>query len=155
MWINDEPASATASELEAALERINEPLRDFSLAYAIEQLAMSVRVMRKARAADAESALRLNGALRLLINERWAYTSFGLEAVVGPAAFPAQSAGFRGGPPAAVLWKGCISDCVCPDGEPQEEWLEAITWLEQREGFDILGPGEQQPHPISRLRQGR
>lgn len=154
MWINDEPASRIASELEAALERLNEPLRDFSLAYAIEQLAESVRVMRTARSADSESPLRLNGALRLLINERWAYTSFGLEAVVGSAAFPARFAGFRGGPPAAVLWRGCISECARPDGEPPEMWLEAIRWLENRESFDIVEPGEQQPHPIARLRRG-
>lgn len=155
MWINDEPASSVASQLESGLERLNEPLRDFSLAFALERLVESVRVMREARSAEEGSPLRLTGALRMLINDRWAFTSFGLEAVHDVAAFPARSAGFRGGPPGAVLWKGCVSNCERPNPEPEAEWREAIAWLRDREGFDILRPGEQQPHPVSRLRQQR
>ncbi len=153
MWINDEPASEVAGQLESGLERLNEPLRDFSLAFALERLFESVRMMRDARSAEEGSPLRLQGALRMLINDRWAYTSFGLEAVHDVAAFPARSAGFRGGPSAAVLWKGGVSDCQRPDPEPEAEWREAIAWLRDREGLDILRPGEQQPHPGSRLRQ--
>lgn len=153
MWINDEPASEVASQLESGLERLNEPLRDFSLAFALERLVESVRVMRSARSAEEGSPLRLKGALRLLINDRWAYTSFGLEAVHDVAAFPARPAGFRGGPPAAVRWRGCLGDCERPDPEPEADWREAIAWLRDREGFDILRPGEEQPHPVSRLRR--
>lgn len=126
MWVNDQPASGIASELEAGLERRNEPLREFSLTYGLEQLAESVRIMRAARSADAGSPLRMLGSLRLLINDRWAYTSFGLEAVLGPAGFPALASGFRGGPPAAAWWKGCVSDCERPDDEPERQWLDAI-----------------------------
>jgi hypothetical protein len=153
MWINDEPASDVANQLESGLERLNEPLRDFSLAFALERLVESVRVMRDARSAEEGSPLRLKGALRMLINDQWAYTSFGLEAVHDVAAFPARSAGFRGGPPASVLWKGCVSNCERPDSESEAAWREAIAWLRDREGYDILRPGEQQQHPVSRLRQ--
>ncbi len=155
IWINDEPASEVASQLESGLERLNEPLRDFSLAFALERLVESVRVMRTARSAQEGSPLRLKGALRMLVNDRWAYTSFGLEAVHDVAAFPVRPAGFRGGPPAAVLWKGSVRDCERPDSEPEAQWREAIAWLRDREGFDMLRPGEEQSHPVSRLRRER
>lgn len=63
--------------------------------------------MRAARSADAGSPLRrMRGFLRLLINDRWAYMSFGLEAVLGPVSFPAQAAGFLGGPPGSRVVGG-------------------------------------------------
>jgi hypothetical protein len=152
MWINDEPPSGIAGELEAGLERLNLPLRDFSLAYALERLVDSARVMRAARAAPDGSPLRMKGELRVLINQRWAFTSYGLEAVGGPAAFNARTAGLRGGPPAAIWWNGCVEGCERPEDEPEDEWSEAIRWLENREGLEILRPGERQAHPMARLR---
>ena len=156
MWINTEPASEIASALEAALERLNEPLYDFSLAYGLERLAASVRVMRAARAADAGSPDRMHGALRVLINDRWAYTSYGLESVMGDAAFPADfpyvEAGSDGGPRAGpAQWGGCVRGCARPDDEPEVEWDEALTWLTEREALQILAPDEGQPHPFSRF----
>jgi Phosphotransferase enzyme family len=69
----------------------------------------------------------------------------------GPAGVPCPRRGLPWGPPAAVLWRGCVTDCERSDSEPEEEWHEAITWLRAREGLDVLRPGETQPHPISRL----
>jgi hypothetical protein len=152
MWVNDEAPSGIAGELEAGLERLNLPLLDFSLAYAFERLVESASVMREARSAPAGSPLRMKGRLRVLINERWAYTSFGLEAVRGPAAFEERPAGFYGGPPASVYRRGCVSDCERPEDEPEEEWREAIAWLMGREGLDVLRRGATQRHPMSRAR---
>ena len=147
MWINTEPASEIASALEAALERLNEPRHGFSLAYGLERLVASVMVMRAARAADAGSPARMLGAMRVLINDRWAYTSYGLEAVAGDAAFrvdfPLVEAGYDGGPVASVAsWGGRVRTCVRPGDEPEAEWDEAITWLTKREGLQAAAPDE-------------
>lgn len=147
-WTVDEPASAAASELEAGLQRRNEPLNGFSFAYAIEQLAASVEVMRAARRANPTSGQRFEGTLRMLVNERWAYTSKGLEAVFGPYLFKVVMPGRRiVASGVASYWPGAVHDCERPSDEPAAEWHEAIEWLRDRERFEILGPGEVQTDP--------
>lgn len=153
VWINSEPASQIAADLEAGLQRLNRPLHGFSFAHALEQLAESVRIMRRARSSEPESPHRLEGRLRFLINGRWAYTSYGLEALQGTARFSITDAGFRGGPPAATFWPGCINSCERPEDEPEAEWREAVWWLAEREGFEVLAPGQTQDHPLTRVRK--
>lgn len=148
IWVNNDPASEIASQLEAGLERANRPRNDFSLAYALRELADGVQLMRTARAAERGDASRLEGALRLKINDRWVITTNGLEAIHTAAMFPTQRGGFRGD---GAYWPGSASGCERPADEPQHEWDEAIAWLSDREGLEVLAPGQRQEHPGARF----
>lgn len=145
MWIKDESAAAVASGLEAGLERRNQPRNNFSFAFALERLAESVRVMRTARSAAADSPARLRGSLQLLINDEWAITSFGLESLHTGAAFEVRWAGWRG-QGGAVLMRTSVHVGDRPPEESEEPWAEALQWIETREGWEVLKPGEQQVH---------
>lgn len=143
MWINDDSAAGVASELEAGLERRNEPRNRFSFAYALERLGESVHVMRSARAADADSPARLRGTLQVLINNNWAITSFGLESLHTAAAFEVLWARWRG--QGGALWtRTSVHVGDRPAEEPEEAWDEALQWIATREGWEVLKPGEQQ-----------
>ncbi len=137
MWIHDQDAADIASDLEAALERKNLPTYGFSLGYALRQLAKSVNVAERSRAAVAGDPVRLQGSLELLINDQWAITSFGLESVDLPLAYPVSWAGFKGGGGAAVWRKTTVKSLADPPAEALAGWYEAVAWVTEREGWAI------------------
>ena len=126
MWDKDKDASRVASDLEATLERINQPTHGFSLAHSLRQLIASYEAMRAARKAPADSALRLQGRLRVLINGRWALTSHGLEDLESDEAYTAQG----------TIKQGHIRGLRLTGGPPATDtpgWEEAVEWMEERE----------------------
>lgn len=130
-------AGKMAGELEAALTKANKPTNGFSLQYALNQLVSSVQVMRRARAAESGSPLRMQGRLRLLINDEWGITDAGLEAVAEPKCFETRVGGFwaTGGvspfSPSTVSLSGEMS--VRDDAD----WLATRDWLTQREHWKL------------------
>lgn len=45
-------------------------------------------------------------------------------------------------------------DRRAPQGGP-EAWDSAMQWITDREGWEVLGPGESQVHPAARLARSR
>lgn len=137
MWINDDAAHIGA-ELLVGLERRNIPSRGFGLGYAVDRLLKSIEVMRLARAAPAGSAARLQGQLRVLINDDWAYTSEGLEAVSAATIFPVKAAGWANGRRCVGPYMFLSDDdrAAAPAG-----LAEALDWIAGREGIRVLPPG--------------
>lgn len=135
LWTPDDDAAAVASQLEAGLSRRNEPFQGFSLRYALERLARSYQVMWDARAAAADSPLRIHGRLQLLVNEGWAITSHGLESTRTAAAYEVRRAGFQGGGGVAV-WRHAF--LTLPPNPPADPDLEAaLRWVQEREGWEL------------------
>jgi hypothetical protein len=137
MWIHDQDAGEVASELEAGLERKNLPRYGFSLGYAFRELAKCVQVVEHSRAVDGEDPARLQGALELLINDQWAVTSFGLESVGHPIAYPANWADLMGTGGASVWHRTTIRVPETPGGA-RFGWDEALTWVREREGWKVV-----------------
>jgi hypothetical protein len=138
MW-GEEDAASIGAELQAGLERRNEPTQEFGFGHAIEMLLRSLEAMRQARVAPADSPDRLQGQLRVLINRQWAYTSHGLEALASETALPIKAAGWMDGGhrwvgPYMHLAKELRSSADAP-------LAEALTWVKEREGIRILEPG--------------
>lgn len=137
MWMDDDAAHVGA-ELLVGLERRNTPSRGFGLGYAVDRLLKSVEVMRLARAAPAGSAARLQGQLRVLVNDDWAYTSEGLEAVSAEIIFPIKAAGWIDG----RRWVGPYMFLSDDDRAAASADLgEALDWIAGREGIRVLPPG--------------
>ena len=135
LWRN-EPASEIAVELEDCLLRNNRPLHDFSLAYAVREMSKGLKVMRRARRALAGGPLRLEGDLRLLINDEWAITSYGLEAVHSAISYELV----RSHPPVGrVNLFDRVVECLRVDRDPPDDaaWREAVTWVQDRESWRI------------------
>lgn len=138
IWM-DEDAAAIGSELLAGLERRNEPANGFGFGYALERLLRSVEVMRDARRAPAGSPRRLDGLLRVLINDDWAYTSAGLEAIWDSTVISVNATGWVDG---GRRWVGPYLHYSDEARQEAEASLsEALSWLEQRENIRILEPG--------------
>ncbi|MDF1597862.1 MAG: hypothetical protein P1T08_17415 [Acidimicrobiia bacterium] len=138
MWTDQEP-SVIAAELQAGLERRNEPARGFGFGHSLERLLKSIQVMRDARAAEAESPARLEGLLRVLINDDWAYTSAGLEAVAMETRFTVKAGGW---PDGGGRWVGPylrLSQEVRSHADTS--LAEALEWIEKRELIRLLEPG--------------
>lgn len=141
-WTSDDDAAAVAANLEDGLQRQNKPLHGFKLSYALAQLVKSATLMRNARSAPANDPARLHGRLRLLINDEWAITSFGLESTESTTAFKSRWADWRGRQGAA-RWHGSelvLDSEVVPDGNGS--WEEALRWVQEREGWTI----QERPH---------
>jgi hypothetical protein len=138
MWM-DEDAAATGSELLAGLERRNEPANGFGFGHSLEMLLRSVEVMRDARVAPAGSPRRLEGRLRVLINDEWAYTSSGLEAISRETIIPINATGWIDG---GRMWVGPYTH-LSEEARKQADTslTEALTWIENREDIRILEPG--------------
>ena len=137
LWMDEDPAEIGA-QLVAGLDRRNTPRHGFGFGFAIEQLLRSIEVMRAARSAPADDPRRLKGRLRLLVNDEWAYTSAGLEAVSSATLFQIRAAGFneRG------QWLGSYLYLADDDRAAADPRLrEALDWLEERESVRILTPG--------------
>jgi hypothetical protein len=134
IWTNDNTAAQIAAELQAGLERANQPPYNFSLAYALRHLVTSIQKMRAAREAEAGSALRLEGSsLELLINHYWAFTSYGLEGLYATHAYPYFSGGFDH----TGRYRG--PRLLVPNSEMQwvDGFAEAQQWMVDREGCSL------------------
>lgn len=148
MWM-DEPAYEIAAQLQAGLERRNRPTDGFGFGYTLDRLVSSIEIMRDARAAVADDPRRLRGRLRTLVNDDWAYTTEGLEAIATDDFFPVQEAGWmeRGSGVAQAFG----SHMFVPEStlrEAPEPLAHAFDWLEARERVRILRPGD---NPIRSL----
>lgn len=136
IW-RDDPAHDIAAQLEEALLRNNRPLNEFSLAQAIRQVGSGMRVMRAARGAPAGDPRRIEGRLRLLINDEWAITSYGLEAVHARNAYKLTVAPPTRGPIAATGGGGTPTLRIDGDAPTGPAWDEALAWVQQREGWTV------------------
>jgi hypothetical protein len=142
MWTAGNSADQIASELEVGLERKNLPYNDFNFKFTLERLATSFRIMREARGSSGVSDKRLEGRLRLLINNEWAITSFGLESTSRSIAMRAKWAGFHGGNSSGMgvaIWEG--TQFALPNVFPERDacWEDAIAWVKERERWSIVG----------------
>ena len=137
IWIFDSSADEVASELEAGLEKSNQPLHSFSFGYALRRLAESVRTVRAARAAEAGSPVRLDGLLELLVNRHWAITTYGLESLLTEHAFPFRPRGFdsRGVAHLASVTVANLAQVKEMDG-----FVEALRWVSDREHWQVVEP---------------
>jgi hypothetical protein len=152
LW-DDESAGEIAGRLEASLERLNLPPDKFSFKYALDRLVRSVDVMRQARGAGSDSPLRLEGRLRLFINDEWILTDWGLEAVSTSdrfkgehgVVFPAVSNGFDG--------KRHLRAVFVPPEQrtATAELVEALAWMRDRERVSIEAPDEERGPIVRRL----
>jgi low affinity Fe/Cu permease len=132
IWIYDQDAAEIASGLEKGLERVNRPAHDFSLRYTLQQLAKSVEVASRARAALVGDPARLRGTLALLVNDDWAITSFGLESVTHDVAYQVSWARFLG---SGVYHRTTLLMSTDPPEEGRVGWDEAQVWATNREGW--------------------
>ncbi len=132
IWIHDQDAAEIASELEKGLERVNQPLQDFSLGYALQQLATSVEMATQARAATVDEPVRLRGTLALLINDDWAITSFGLESVKHDVAYQVSWAKFLG---TGIYQRTTLRISTDPPEEVLLGWDEALAWVTNHENW--------------------
>lgn len=147
LWMKDD-AAAIGAELLAGLERRNEPTHGFGFGYATERLLHSFEVMRSARAAPAGDACRLAGSLKILINDDWAYTTQGLEAISASMIWPVKTAGWEAGTGRRVgAYLVMSRDARAAADTPLGE---ALTWLESRENLAILEPGDDPTDAIFR-----
>lgn len=132
-WVEGESIELASSKLVALLIRLNLPLDAFDLAYAMGRLVTSFDVVRSARSAPRESSRRLGGELEFLINDGWALTTFGLEAIEEDAAFSVTRAGWVG----THMVRASVR---VPQDWPTDPGLgEAIAWLRDREDFEVEG----------------
>lgn len=139
MWM-DEDAAAIGAQLQAGLERRNEPARAFGFGHSLEMLLNSIEVMRNARAAPAGSPHRFQGQLRILINNEWAFTSAGLEAVSTDGFIAIRSAGWADG--GGGRWVGPYAHFAEEQRSHADASLaEALDWIENREHIRLLEPG--------------
>lgn len=149
VWIAGNDAGAIGAELEAGRERRNEPAHGFGLRHAVEMLLRSIEVMQAARMAPAGSPQRLEGELRVLINDEWAYTSAGLEAVAHETIFPVRPAGFD----ERSRWVGAYMSVETKlRTEADSSLAEAFTWMQERERVQVLEPGTD---PVQALFKNR
>ena len=138
LWMNDDAATVGA-ELVAGLERRNEPLNGFGFGYALEMLMRSIEVMREARAAPAGDPRRMVGSLLVLINDEWAYTSEGLEAITATTVVAVKSAGWALG--TGQRYGRHLFMSQDERFQAEAPLSEALAWLETREGVHVLEPG--------------
>lgn len=131
-WTNEREAHLVALELEKALERLNKPLRGFSLAYAIQRIAESYLAMKQARRTPDQSPLRLEGTLQLLINDQWALTSYGLESIFTSAGYETEIEAFS---PTGRFMSKKLTVHSLPDD--RSGFDEALAWIETREDIRV------------------
>lgn len=133
----DESVATISVELERALKRRNDPPDDFSFGYAIRQVMDAYEVMRRARAAKSGDPHRLKGLLKVLINEEWCFTSYGLEAIERPVAFK-RSEGLHSNGGSVPTWRfdSITITEVLPDMDAGT-FDKAVTWLREREDLPV------------------
>jgi hypothetical protein len=156
VWHPSIDASQIAVELNEALRRLNWPPSGFTLSAVLQELRKSVEVMTLSRDAESASPLRLRGALQMLINDHWALTDYGLEAVREPLAFAYRAAPSIFGPnfPTMPAWRERGGEILVPILEQPSSltWDEAVTWMKNREGVTvtpILAPDQPDPRDES------
>lgn len=127
-----EPVDEMAKRLVDILESLNIAADRFDFGYALTQLLRSEEVMDRARAAESGDPARLEGRLQILVNEDWALTSYGLEAVNDDRRFKAVTATRPGGPVGGrrILLAVDVPDDVRngADGTLRD----ALDWLKQQ-----------------------
>ena len=142
MWV-DEPASEIAVALEDGLRTENRPLYGFSLGYALRQLVKTVAVVREARAAEADDPRRLTGRVRLLLNDDWVWTDYGLESVHSAERYKVVLGHFD---PAGQYIHSSIRVPESRRGCTDPLWLDAINWIQEREKHPVYF-GDDPPAP--------
>jgi hypothetical protein len=161
LW-DDESAGEIAGQLEASLERLNIPPDKFRFKYALDRLVHSIDIMRAARTAGSDSALRLEGRLTLLINDEWILTDWGLESVSSSTRYKREVVwglhedldpviyGLRG-------HHGRDGFLIPLDARTSSPELgDAIAWCVEREGLVIGDPDDPEGEPVRRApRPGR
>ena len=121
LWGRDESAGQVASRLEEELIVLNSLLTsEFSFEYALERMIKSIEIMFESRTAPRNSPYKLKGSLNVLINDEWALTSRGLEAVHLLVTFGADEL------------SRMDSESECPPGASPERWIEALHYVLQR-----------------------
>ena len=121
LWGRDESAGQVASRLEEELIVLNSPLTsEFSFEYALERMIKSIEIMFESRTAPRNSPYKLKGSLNVLINDEWALTSRGLEAVHLLVTFGVDEL------------SRMDSESECPPGASPELWIEALHYVLQR-----------------------
>ena len=124
LWAKDESAGQVASRLEKELIRQNSPLAsEFSFEYALERTIRSIEIMFASRTALHDSPYKLKGSLTVLINDEWALTSRGLEAVDLLVAFGTDELSMMD------------PESECPPGASPALWMEAIRYAAQRHAW--------------------
>ena len=139
MWMDQTP-DIVGADLEAGLGRRNEPTEGFGFEYAIDRLIESIELMRVARGASAGSPKRLEGQLRVLINDAWAYTGKGLESTESTTIYPlnyARSIG-PGSHRPVHLYLTLSSD---EKAQADAAFSEALKWVQERHSVRLIEPG--------------
>lgn len=83
----------------------------------------------------------------LLIHPEWALTAYGLESLHGAHAFEGSSVGLD---LYGMVQRRYIQVNAPPSADSAEGWDEALTWMMDREGCEVLHEGEQPKQPVVR-----
>ena len=115
---------------------MNQPTHDFSLGYALQQLAKCVEVATQARSSSVGDPARLRGTLALLINDDWAITSFGLESVRYSVAYEVSWAQFL---KSGLHQRTTLRISTDPPVDARRGWNEALVWVTNHEKWARSG----------------
>ena len=121
-WVEGNSFEEFVREVYAVFARANLPHDKLSLQKSVTDLQESHRLMVEARQAAEGSSKRLNGRLRLLINDEWALTDAGLEGTKSDLLYPWRSIGRYG----ENLERP--GDFQCPPNCQERLWGEAKTY---------------------------
>ena len=87
----------------------------------------------------------------MLINDEWAVTTYGLEAVESPTAFKVVKAGWAASSGASEWHQTQLKELLPAGEESPAGYDEAVDWVTQRQGW--LRPDD--PQGLARLGPGR
>ena len=121
-WVERNSFEEFVREVYAVFARANLPHDKLSLQKSVTDLQESHRLMVEARQAAEGSSKRLNGRLRLLINDEWALTDAGLEGTKSDLLYPWRSIGRYG---ENLEGAGGLQ---CPPNCQERLWDEAKTY---------------------------
>ena len=110
-WSADESIKRAWNSFLDACEKESVPMDGIDLTDVFAALAASYEVMIEARRSPAGDPKRLQGQLKLLINDEWAITSTGLESRLSNHSF------------ATIVYEE-----DCPNGHSKTLWIEAVFY---------------------------
>ena len=117
LWMKGkEDAGQVAASLEEELIKMNVPSFNYSFVEPLNRLIESIEIMFMSRNATSDSGCRVKGRLTVLINNEWALTSEGLEAIHLPQVFGRRTI-------------GDADNISCPTGASPELWYEALEYV--------------------------